>query len=181
MPLGKDEDPVTPTDPVADVVQDRRKPTSMIRERTSSQDNIDALVRERIRGPQHAPLAGRHLNIANAAIRRSRQIKRVRTQGSHGIGRGAGHSVVPGRLQELLGRPHKILSSRPHALGIAHQHHGAVGEHLNQQPHVIGQHGGKGLHPVDGDALCHTLQNIGRAGMQRRQGACTSAHIIRQE
>ena len=77
----------------------------------------------------------------------------------------------PGRLQELLRGRHQVRGPRPHPLRVAHDGHRALGQHVEQQLHVVDQDRGQGLHALDGDALGDLAEQFAQLGVLPRPAA----------
>ena len=76
----------------------------------------------------------------------------------------AGRGVRPARAQELLAGGHQVVRPGAHPLGVADQHHRALGQHVDEQLHAVHQGRGQRLHALDRDALGDLVEHVPHAG-----------------
>ena len=126
----------------------------------------------RQRPPRQTDLPGFVPDVAEGAVRRRTQIQRCRA---------ACRSGRPGRLQELLARPHELMGAGTYTFRVADEDVPAGREDVDQQLHVVGQHRRERLHAFHRDAVGDALEDVGHAGpcLDERLGA--GAHIGGQQ
>ena len=117
---------------------------------------------ERRQRPPRQPAGERRLpDLGQRLIRRRAQVdRRLPAAGGR----------RPGRVQELLARLDQVDGPTPDQLGIADQHDGVGGQHVDQQLHPVDQRRRQRLHAVDRVALGDLVEHLDQLGMLLGQG-----------
>lgn len=84
-------------------------------------------------------------------------------------------------MEELLRRGHQVGRARAHPLRVAHDGHGALGQHVEQQLHVVDEDGGEGLHALDRDALGDLAEEFAQLGVLLGEGRGALAHLVGEQ
>ncbi len=87
----------------------------------------------------------------------------------------------PGGLEELLRGGDEIGRTRADPLRIAYDGHRALGEHVQQQFHVVDEHRGQRLHAFHGDAFGDLAEQLAQFGVLFGEGTRTRADVFRQQ
>ncbi len=87
----------------------------------------------------------------------------------------------PGRLEELLRGGDQVGGPGPHPLRVADHRHGALGQHVQQQLHVVHEDGGQGLHALDRDALGDLAEQFAQLGVVLGQGGGPLADVLGEQ
>ncbi|GGX22469.1 hypothetical protein GCM10010353_41930 [Streptomyces chryseus] len=124
------------------------------------------------RPPQHVQLAGAFPDVRDAAQRGRAHVDRGVTAARRGR---------PGRLQELLRGRHQVRRPGPHPLRVADQRHGALGQYVEQQLHVVHEHRGQRLHALHGDALGELAEQLAELGVGLGEGGGPLPHAVGQQ
>ncbi|CAM5275515.1 hypothetical protein SGRIM128S_04483 [Streptomyces griseomycini] len=87
----------------------------------------------------------------------------------------------PGGLQELLARRHQVGGPRAHPLRVAHDGHGALGQHVEQQLHVVDQDRREGLHALHGDPLGDLAEQFAELGVGLGEGTRACPYVLGEQ
>ncbi|EPJ40697.1 putative Transcription-repair-coupling factor [Streptomyces afghaniensis 772] len=87
----------------------------------------------------------------------------------------------PGGLEELLRRGHQVRRARAHPLRVAHDGHGALGQHVEQQLHLVDEDRREGLHALHRDPLGDLAEQFTELGVLLGQGTRTGADVLGEQ
>ena len=112
------------------------------------------------------------LDVGEVAQRRGAQVDRRRAApGSH----------RPRRVEELLRRPHEIGRSRPHPFGVTDDDVRAGRQLVEQQRHLLDEHGGERLHALDGLAATDRVQQLTQLRVLGEQRRRLALHVLGEQ
>ena len=171
--LGEQDHAVSRCDPGADVLEHLGQAAATVREGAGIDGDVIALLGEGVRGPHRPARTRGRFHLADGSVRRGREIQPVDIEGR---GRARGRAV-PGGLEELQRGAHEVLGARADPLGIAQEHEGSRGEHVDEEFHALGKDGREGFHPIDDEALGHSVEDLRRPRMRRREDPGPCAHL----
>ncbi|CAM5624032.1 hypothetical protein SGRIM128S_05365 [Streptomyces griseomycini] len=90
-------------------------------------------------------------------------------------------AVAAQELQELLARRHQVGGPRAHPLRVAHDGHGALGQHVEQQLHVVDQDRREGLHALHGDPLGDLAEQFAELGVGLGEGTRACPYVLGEQ
>ena len=124
------------------------------------------------RPPRQVAGEGVHADVGEGPVRRGAEV-----DGSGAAAGGRG----PAGAEELLARRHQVVRPGPGALGVEHQHVGVGGHQVDEQLHLVDQHGRQRLHPLDGDPGGDLVGQLEQRGMRLPELPGPAAYVVGQQ
>ncbi len=124
------------------------------------------------RPPRQPDLGGSLTDLRDRAVGSRAEVDR---------GAAAERRRAPGRIQELLARPHQLGGAGADPFRVAHQHVRPGGQFVEHQHHPVGQHRRERLHAIHRSTVRDLVKDIDELGVGARQFPGTGPDLRREQ